>query len=117
MARCSAPDCNNPDHPVREGAAMHYGCELRHKGIGLSNAITPNRIANGKKVLTQHRPDPAWERGIAGERRPDGSFMPLLGADREPIHLKERGERRVEIDAQVTRLKQDPSIFSSEGST
>lgn len=113
MDRCSAPDCNNPEHPVREGASMHYGCELRHKGIGLSNAITPNRIANGKKVLTKHVADPAWERGVAGERRPDGSFMPLLTDTRSPMGVKERGERRSEIDQQLRRLKNDPNVFSS----
>lgn len=103
MAVCDIPGCDE-----------HYACRLRAKGMQLSKAITPTRHSNRPKVLTQHDGDPKWEKGIAGEHRPGGGFMPYLGENREPIRLKEHGERRHEIHDQVQRLKSDPTVFQSE---
>jgi hypothetical protein len=67
-----------------------YGCQLRHKGIALAAAAIPSR----QNAVKPRTPDPAWERGRAGEYRNGGTFMPYLGADMEPIPIKEFGEKR-----------------------
>lgn len=71
------------------------------------------RESSGKPRPVQ---SPSWEKGIAGEHRPDGSFMPYLSAEQEyaPIGVKEFGERRHEITEQVNRLKTDPDVFKAE---
>lgn len=98
--RCSG------DEPV-DGC---YGCELKAKNISLSSRIIPSR----QNAVPPRTPDPAWERGRAGERRPDGSFMPFLSPNRQTMGVKEYGERRREVDEQVKRLKSDPNVFASE---
>lgn len=103
MAVCDIPGCEC------------YGCRLRAKGVGLSSTVTPTRNANRTKVFTKHRSDPAWERGVAGERRPDGSFMPYLTPDRAAMGVKEHGERRREVSEQVGQLKNNPNVFRKEG--
>lgn len=77
------------------------------------------RVKGGaRKATGKPRPmqAPSWEKGIAGEHRPDGSFMPYLSAEQEyaPIGVKEFGERRHEITEQVNRLKTDPNVFKAE---
>lgn len=75
-----------------------YGCVLRRKGIALSNAATPNRP---KRRPWRPGNQPSWEKGLAGEKRGGGTFMPYL--DKNPdgsmrrVHVKEGGERRHEI--------------------
>lgn len=74
-----------------------YGCRRRREGLpSLASAATPSR--------KRHQPfrDPervnhnSWERGVSGERRPDGSFMPYLDGGRR-IGVKEFGDRRREL--------------------
>jgi hypothetical protein len=76
-----------------------YGCKRRREGLfALSSAATPTRA--------RHLPfrDPAkvnhtsWENGMAGEHRPDGSFMPYLRSDGGPLKLKEYSENRSSLD-------------------
>lgn len=79
-----------------------FGCQLRDKGLQVSPAATPNR----HNRLPGRKPEPAWERGIKYDVRPDGSRMPLLEpGTRNPLHVKQYGEHRHEIDAQVSNLK------------
>lgn len=87
-----------------------YGCRLRAKGVMVSPAATPNR----RNKIAPRTADPAWERGIAGEHRP-GGFMPYLNDKGSPIHVKEAGERRTEIDARVHQLRNDPNVFAATG--
>jgi hypothetical protein len=82
-----------------------YGCELRHKGIRLSAAAIPSR----QNSVPPTTPNPAWERGVAGEHRPDGSFMPYLTPDREPMPIKQYTETRKSVDNAVRRLKTEPT--------
>jgi hypothetical protein len=96
MAVCSTydPDC--------------YGCRLRAKGVGIDPAATPTRTRN--RVPTQvFAPRNSWEAGVAGEHRPDGSFMPYQGADGYPMGVKEHAERRHEVTEKVRRLKSTPA--------
>jgi hypothetical protein len=88
-----------------------YGCRLRQKGVSVSPAATPSR--RNTKPSTTFAPRNSWERGVAGEHRPDGSFMPLLDASGQSLGLKEYGERRREVDAQVARLKTAPAAAGS----
>lgn len=41
--------------------------------------------------------------------------MPYLNGHGSPLHLKEAGERRRQIDERVHRLKNDPLVFASTG--
>lgn len=90
------PDCDCPK----------YGCTLRRKGIALSSAATPTRTQR-----RPFRPGPrynSWERGVAGEHRPDGSFMPYLNESGKKIQLKEFSEHRSEFEATRARQLRSP---------
>lgn len=92
-----APDCGCPK----------YGCTLRRKGIALSSAATPTR--QGRRPF---RPGPrfnSWEKGVAGEHRPDGSFMPYLNGDGQRIQVKEFSEHRREFEATRARQLRSPA--------
>ena len=97
MAICQIPGC-----------LEHYACRLRAKGVSVAPSATPTRISNRPYV---YRPvkDPSWERGIAGETRCDGSFMPILTETQVPMGVKEYSERRHEIEGHIKRLKTDPT--------
>jgi hypothetical protein len=79
-----------------------YGCQLRQKDVGLSAAAIPSR-QNDVRPATPA--DPSWEKGRAGERRRDGSFMPYLNHAGSPMGIKEYSERRREIDGQVRAVR------------
>lgn len=97
--------CRDPGCP-----GCTYGCRLRKKGVVVAPSAMPSR--HDRKSGTPG--NNSWERGIAGEHRPDGSFMPLLNEHREPIRMHEQANRRHEIETQVKRLKADPHVFSTE---
>ena len=59
------------------------------------------------------KPDPAWERGIKGEHRPDGSFMPYLNGNLDPIRMKDWGENRRTYEAGLAELRK-PAPSSQE---
>lgn len=87
---CQAPGC-----------VEHYACSLRAKGVQLSPAATPSRLHLPRRQMAA----PSWEAGIVTETRPDGSRMPLLKPSGAPLGVKEYGERRREVDAQVKALR------------
>jgi hypothetical protein len=83
---------------------------MRREGLfTLSSAATPTR--------RRHQPfrEPAkvnhcsWENGVAGEHRPDGSFMPYLTASGGRMHLKEYAEDRVALDSIRRQQVAEPS--------
>lgn len=94
------------------GCTTHYACRLRAKGVQVSPAATPSRVA----VRVQpHRPivEPSWEKGIVGERRVDGSFMPVLApGTTRPLGVHERAGNRTKVEEGIKRLKSDPDVFS-----
>jgi hypothetical protein len=108
---CTRPGCDRP--VLTEGRTIHYGCELKGAKIFAPSA-TPSRMADRPHV---HRPmaDPSWEKGVAGERRPDGSFMPYLSADRTEMGVYEHAEKRKSVADAVHRLHNDPNVFSPGG--
>lgn len=62
---------------------------------------------NGRFV---HRPKPnmSWEKGITGESRPDGTFMPYLDANLNPITTKGYADRRGQYDKALSELRATP---------
>ncbi len=83
------------------GCTEHYACRLRAKAVQVSPAATPNRTHHKVRPMAA----PSWEAGTIRDQRPDGSSMPILNGALTPIGVKEYGENRREIDAQVKALK------------
>lgn len=46
-----------------------------------------------------------WERGIKGEERRDGSFMPYLNGNGDPIRMKDWSENRHTYEAKLDQLR------------
>lgn len=92
-----------------DGSHDDFGCRIKHFQVAAS--AMPTRMNKVPPPVA----DNAWERGRAGEVRPDGSFMPYLSADSHaPMGLYEYSHRRHEVDEQVRRLKTDPNVLASE---
>lgn len=68
------------------------------------------RVPGGSRTTAGQpaKHNPAWERGIKGEHRADGTFMPYLDKDLAPIGLKQWGEERRKFEANLTELRQPP---------
>lgn len=78
-----------------------YGCSLRKKNLMVAPSAMPTRM-NDKPPP---RANPAWERGVVTQQRPDGSRMPLLRPGTlEPMRVKEHSERARDIKAQLKNL-------------
>lgn len=105
MTICATPNCD-----------AHYGCQLRTKGVAVLPSATPSRTACRQQPA---RPmvAPSWEKGVAGEHRPDGSFMPYLNDHREVMGVHEFAEKRHDVTEAVKRLKTDPNVFAKERQT
>lgn len=90
----------------------NYADHLR--SINFSSTATPT--ARKPSAKTRPMSDPAWERGKAGERRADGSFMPYLApGSTRPLGVKEYADNRASYDAQVSTLKSDPDALTHKG--
>ena len=80
---------------------LRFGRE--HGGLQISPAATPNR----RNTVAPRAADPAWERGIITDPRPNGTRMPVLdGKTLEPIGVHEAQSRRHEINEHLRRSKQ-----------
>lgn len=68
------------------------------------------RVPGGSRTVNEPKvrpmPSAPWEKGIKGERRADGSFMPYLGKGNEPIRMKEWSENRRVYEAKLDQLRQ-----------
>ena len=82
-----------------------YGCKLKAKNLTLSSVATPTR---GRHQPFRPMEQPSWEAGTTGEKRADGSFMPYLGKDLEPIGVKEMADNRSSLEAIRHRQIHDP---------
>lgn len=85
-----------------------FGCRI--KGVGIAPSAMPSRQrirrdANGNPVLRPME-DPSWEKGVAGERRPGGGFVPYLNEKGSPMRIKEHGEKRALVRENLQRLSQ-----------
>lgn len=114
MQLCEHPSCGKPVETP--GRSTHYGCDLKAKGVQVLPSATPSRTSNRRQPV---RPmsDPSWEKGVAGETRPDGSFMPYLNEHREEMGVHEFANRRREVEGVVRELKSNPHVFEKERTT
>lgn len=85
-------------HP--DPVADCFACKL--DTITVSASIHAPRAT---KYVPPRRPDNPWERGRAGEHRPDGSFMPYLKSDLSPMGVKEFADNRTNCEKQIRRYK------------
>ena len=60
----------------------------------LTAAAAPSRM----NKVPPPQANPAWERGIAGEHRRDGSFVPYVHADGSRIGVKEFADNRTKYE-------------------
>lgn len=99
------------NHSATDPVDGCYGCELKAKSFHVSAQAAPSR----QNKVAPRMAEPNWEKGIAGEYRPGGGFMPYQREDGTTLGIKEYGERKREVDAKVRRLKTDPAVFNREG--
>lgn len=83
-----------------------YGCRLKEKNISYSSAATPTR---GRRQPFRPIQQPSWEAGVAGETRPDGSFMPYLDKNLNEIGVKEMADNRQSLEAIRHQQLHDPN--------
>lgn len=89
-------------HPPGCECTTSYGCQLRRKGIQVPPSATPTKTPR----RTFRRPRyMSWEAGRAGEHRRDGSFMPYLGNDGQPIGVKDWGENRRRYESRLRQVR------------
>lgn len=65
-----------------------YACRMRKKSIQVSPA---GMVKHNRKPPAKHQYN-NWEKGKAGEKRPDGSFMPYLDRNGSAIPIKSHSE-------------------------
>jgi len=85
-----------------------YACELRAKGITVSPKATPTQ--HNRKKPAEHTNN-SWERGVAGENRGHGTFMPYLNEKGKPLPIKQGSEQRHKI--REIRQKQKAGTFKA----
>ena len=84
-------------HPP-ECECDNYGCRLRKKGVQVSPS---GMVKHNGKPPAAHRYN-QWEKGVAGEHRADGSFMPKLDKNGSVIPIKKYTEGKFnKAEAQV----------------
>lgn len=99
---------HDPDNPHidPDTGEVCFGCKIRTLNFD-GSATTVGRQSRGSRP--GRVPDPAWERGVAGEHRPGGGFMPYLDHKLSEIGVKEFGERRHELEDKRARQLASPS--------
>lgn len=70
------PDCD----------CLAYACRLRAKGVQLSPGAATTQRRGKPGSNAEHN---GWERGLAGEARRHGTFMPYLDATGKKIPIKQ----------------------------
>lgn len=85
-----------------------FGCAVKAKGINLGAGATPTRRPGGTPKFRGIR-QPSWEAGVTGERRADGSFMPYVDGNLEPIGVKEMADQRPKLEAIRHQQLHDPN--------
>lgn len=99
----------DPDQPyLDEDGQPAFCCKV--KSLQFSPAI--NARTRGYKG-TAAVADPSWEKGVAGEHRPGGGFMPYLDSNTgSTIGVKQAAEDKREIKRIRDRQKSDPTVFA-----
>ena len=70
----------------------------------LTAAAAPSRM----NKVPPPQANPAWEKGISGEHRRDGSFVPYVHADGSRIGVKEFADNRTKYE-RIIREKKNQS--------
>lgn len=88
-----------PAHDPSLGADCGcFGCHIR------TLQFDPRAMPNRRNSAPPAAANPAWERGVAGERRRDGSFMPFIEEKTmNPIGLKKFAEGRHHYEESIRR--------------
>lgn len=84
-------------HDGRHGPDC-FGCRIQ--GVNFDPRAMPSRRNSNEP--TAMKANPAWEAGIAGEHRRDGTFMPYIrDHSMNAIHVKEFAERQHELEPAI----------------
>ena len=75
-----------------------------HQAFALTAAAAPSR----QNKVPPPKANPAWERGIAGEHRPGGTFVPYLDAEGKHIGVKKFADNRTKYE-RILREKKNQS--------
>jgi len=75
-----------------------------HQAFALTAAAAPSR----QNKVPPPKANPAWEKGIAGEHRPGGTFVPYLKNDGSHIGVKEFADNRTKYE-RILREKKNQS--------
>ena len=75
-----------------------------HQAFALTAAAAPSR----QNKVPPPKANPAWEKGIAGEHRPGGTFVPYLKNDGSQIGVKEFADNRTKYE-RILREKKNQS--------
>lgn len=77
----------------------------REKLRSLSFGGVPGGNRRSKGKLRKPELNNGWERGIKGEHRPDGSFMPYVDSNLDPIRMKQWSENERGYTSQLETLR------------
>ena len=91
------PESSSPD----EAAKAAYKEKLRSLAFGR----VPGSTRSGTNGIRRNNVHANWEKGIKGESRPDGSFMPYLNATGDPIRMKDWSENRHKYEATLNQVR------------
>lgn len=67
--------------------------------------VTPSSTPTRMNNIPPRKVEPSWEKGLAGERRKDGSFAPYLTKDFAPMHVKEFADNRVKFEKKLRKVR------------
>lgn len=100
---------HDPDHPYTdpETGEVCFGCKIKTLRFD-GSATTVGRESRGSRARRTMN-EPSWEKGVAGEHRPGGGFMPYLNSNLSEVGIKEFGERRHELTEKRRRQLATPS--------
>ena len=92
---------DNPDEICQEcGEAV----KRVHQAFALTAAATPS----SRNKVPPPQANPVWERGIAGEHRRGGLFVPYLDAEGKRIGVKKFADNRTKYE-RILREKKNQS--------
>ena len=75
------------------------------KRILQSPSTTAAATPSVKNKVPPSKANPVWEKGIAGEHRPDGSFVPYVHNDGSRIGVKEFADNRIKYERNIRKNK------------
>jgi putative FmdB family regulatory protein len=74
-----------------------------------SPALTAAAAPSTKNKVPPPQANPAWERGIAGEHRPGGTFVPYLDSEGKRIGVKKFADNRKKYERILREKKNQPT--------